>query len=268
MLSFRDLLSAFRNLEIEPRCPIIVHTSVAAFGEIHGGVDTLLGALLTVFPAVMAPAFTFKTMLIPEDGPPGNAMTYGTGRDANKMAEFYDPNMPVDRLMGILPEALRRHPRARRSMHPLLSYTGVNVERYLERQTLADPTAPLQALWDADGWVVLSGVDHTVNTSLHLAEHLAGRPGFQRWALTPQGVVACPGFHGCSDGFEALTPALLGITRQVQAGSARVRALPLRRMIPIARQYLEADPLALLCHRTDCERCNTVRHQVTVSKTS
>ncbi len=117
-------------------------------------------------------------------------------------------------------------------------------------------------LTEAGGWVVLLGVDHTVNTSLHYAEKLARRKPFTRWALTPSGVHECPGFPGCSDGFEALAPRVHALTRQQQVGEACVQALPLAPMIEVAKTLMEEDPRALLCALPDCPRCQAVREGV------
>src|SRR5512145_23286 len=97
---------------------VIAHASLKAFGHIEGGADTLLEALLDSVHGIIMPTFTYKTMLNPDVGPPRNGITYGSETDLNKMAEAYRPDMPADKMMGILPETLRRHPRAKRSMHP------------------------------------------------------------------------------------------------------------------------------------------------------
>ncbi len=246
MLTFRQLLKSIRQLDIPPNAPVIAHASLSAFGEIHGGAETLLGALMTACPRVMMPAFTYKTMIIPEVGPENNGMEYGTGGDRNKMAEFFHPDMPVDPLMGRVPERLRRHPSAKRSLHPILSFTGVGVEDALAAQTLDEPLAPIGVLAESEGYVLLLGVDHTVNTSIHYAEKLAGRKQFIRWALTPKGVVACPGFPGCSDGFNQIAPHLEDVTRRVLAGRARVQAIPLTELLATARRLIEMNPRALL----------------------
>jgi aminoglycoside 3-N-acetyltransferase len=175
------------------------------------------------------------------------------------MAEFFRPDMPADRMMGAVAEALRRHPKARRSSHPILSFTGVNAERALEAQSLAEPLAPIRILSDSWGWVLLLGVDYKVNTSLHYAERKAGRKQFLRWALTPKGVCECPGFPGCSDGFPALAPHLESLTRRVQVGPAVVQAISLPDLVEAACLWIDSDPAALLCQRADCERCNAVR---------
>ncbi len=164
--------------------------------------------------------------------------------------------------MGVVPEAMRQHPRSRRSMHPILSFIGMNAGSYLESQTLEEPLKPIERLVEADGWVLLLGVDHTVNTSIHYAEWLAGCKQFVRWALTPNGVLECPGFPGCSDGFGQLAPRLEPVTRQIQVGGGQVQAVPLQELVSTARAWVEADPLALLCERSYCERCAAVRKHV------
>lgn len=258
-VSFRDLLSGFRAFDIDPTRPVIAHASLSAFGQVRGGAETVVGAMLAAFDTVLMPTHTYKTMIIPEVGPENNGLIYGSGKDNNAMAEFFRPKMPADPLMGIVAETLRRHPAARRSKHPILSFAGVNAEAILAVQTLAEPLGLIRAAGESGGWVLLLGVDHSVNTSIHYAEKLAGRKQFVRWALTPSGIVECPGFPGCSQGFEQAAPALAPITRQATIGAARVRALPLLPMIEIIRELIQHDPAALLCQEPGCERCDAVR---------
>lgn len=261
MLTFRDFSDALKRLDIERTRPVIAHASLSAFGEVRGGAETVLAAMLINFDQVMMPAFTYKTMVTPEVGPPDNAITYGSGHDSNRMAEFFQPDMPADRMMGAIPEALRRHPKACRSEHPILSFTGINVEAALKTQTSDQPLNPIRALKEQGGWVLLLGVDHTVNTSIHYAEAEAGRKQFVRWALTPQGVVACGGFPGCSDGFQAVAPRLRQVTHRVQLGPSQVTAVPLEALTIAVRAMLAEDPQALLCIRPGCERCGETRKQ-------
>lgn len=258
-LSFRDIYTALRKLELDRKRPLIAHASLSALGQVTGGAETVVGALISLCDALVMPAFTYKTMVIPEVGPLGNAIDYGSGIYTNRMAQFFRPDMPVDRLIGSIPEALRRYPNARRSSHPILSFTGFNAARFLEAQTMAEPLATIRRLHEEGGWVLLLGVSHTVNTSIHYAEWLAERKQFLRWALTPNGAVACPGFPGCSDGFETLEPDLRQVTRFALAGNAQVQAIPLADLVQAACTRIAADPCALLCARQDCARCNAVR---------
>ncbi|MFH1523941.1 MAG: AAC(3) family N-acetyltransferase, partial [Chloroflexota bacterium] len=198
-------MSGFRDLHFD-EVPVIVHASLKSFGQVDDGAQTVVSALTAVFPIVVVPTFTYKTMVTPLDGPEHNAIKYGSGTDLNRMAEFFTPEMPADPLMGIISETLRKYPNASRSIHPIQSFAGINADEILATQRMVDPLAPLGALEQADGWVVLIGVDHTANTSIHYAEKLTGRRQFVRWALTLQGVVECPGFPGCSTNFQAIAP--------------------------------------------------------------
>lgn len=264
MLTFRDFITGVRKIELERSRPVIVHTSLSAFGEVHGGTETVLGALGSTFDTFIMPGFTYKTMITPEVGPPGNAIKYGSGKDVNRMAEIYHRDMPVDKLMGVVAEALRTHPKAVRSNHPILSFTGINAQKILDSQSIKDPLLPIQSLIDGEGWVLLLGTDHTVNTSIHYAERLAGRKQFIRWALTPKGVIPCQRFPGCSEGFDVIAPHLDDVVRKVEVGETVIQAIPLVYLVDSVCSLLKDDPLALLCSREDCERCNAVRASVVV----
>lgn len=262
MLTFRDFISGLRKLDIDRTRPLIVHASLSAFGEVQGGAETVLGALLASFESIIMPVFTYKTMIIPEIGPPDNAIAYGSGKDTNRMAEIYHPDMPADTMMGVLAEAFRKHPDVHRSTHPILSFAGINAKPILDSQMTHDPLLPIQFLIDNEGWVLLMGVDQTVNTSIHYGEKLAGRKQFTRWALTQKGIISCWGFPGCSDGFNAVAPRLEQARSAVQLGEAVIQAIPVVNLMDAVCGILREDPLALLCERQDCARCNAVRASV------
>jgi aminoglycoside 3-N-acetyltransferase len=266
-LTFTDLRAALFKLGLS-NTPVIAHASLSAFGEVVGGAETVLRATLDSVSALVMPTFTYMTMITPEVGPPNNGLTYGSEHDLNRMAQPFKPDLPVDKQMGILPEALRKHPRARRTAHPIQSFAGIYAEKFLSAQTLQNPLGPIGALAEADGWVLLLGVDHTVNTSIHYAERLAGRKQFIRWALLPDRILECPGFPGDSSGFEAITPMLVGETRRVKVGDATVQAISLRILIQAVNEMLREDSQALLCERQDCERCNAVRQTVRMKRMS
>ena len=101
MLTIEQFHSALESLELENK-PAIAHASLKSFGAIRGGAETVLGALLASANGLMMPAFTYKTMIVPEVGPPNNGITYGGQRDLNRMAEPFYYGMPVDPLIGML----------------------------------------------------------------------------------------------------------------------------------------------------------------------
>jgi aminoglycoside 3-N-acetyltransferase len=259
MITYRQLAVAISHLDLDRTRPLIAHASLSSFGQVMGGAETVLGALVAACSGLMMPAFTYKTMITPEVGPPDNGIVYGSQEGLNQMAEFYTADLPVDPLIGRVAETLRKHPRAKRSQHPILSFAGIGVEDALEAQTLQNPLAPIEVLMQAGSNVLLIGVDHTANTSLHYAEKLAGRKQFVRWALTAQGVVECPGFPGGSDGFQEAEKYLDEITQRVTIGNARIQALPLAEMVVIIKEWITADPLAMLPEDSDDLRVQDAR---------
>jgi aminoglycoside 3-N-acetyltransferase len=253
-----ELLSAFQALGLQ-QTPVIAHASLKPFGYSQGGAEAVLEAMLASFVSLIMPTHTYKTMVIPDLGPPNNGIKYGSGTDKNKMAEPFHLDMPADPMMGVLPETLRCYPSAVRTAHPILSFAGVNADYTLFTQTLYEPLAPIGALAEQNGWVVLINVDHTVNTSIHYAEKLAGRKQFIRWALAEDRVVECPNYPGDSTGFQAIEEHIRDDTRRVEIGDAFIQAVPLKRLFAVVQSLIKKDPLALLCERTDCERCMAVR---------
>jgi aminoglycoside 3-N-acetyltransferase len=280
MATYAEIKTAFDNLGLNDM-PVIAHTSLRSFGEVEGGAPMVVQAFIDSFAAVIMPSHTYKTMIVPRSGPENNAMDYGAPDPFNANPEFFTHFMPADVLMGVIPEALRQRSGAKRSSHPILSFTGFNADEMLTAQTLKEPLAPIQALADQNGWVVLAGVDHTVNTSMHLAEKLAGRRQFIRWALVRDAltrpaplkvaghsyastavnerIVECPGFPGCSAGFQAIARDLQSSTRRVTAGKSAIQAVPLAALFHAVISKINQDPKALLCFDPSCARCNTVR---------
>jgi len=280
MTTYTEIKSALDSFGLND-VPVIAHTSLRSFGEVEGGAPMVVQAFIDSFAAVVMPTHTYKPMIVPLSGPENNAMEYGKPDPFNANPEFFTPHMPADVLMGVIPEALRQRAGAKRSSHPLLSFAGFNAEEMLATQTLQEPLAPIQALAEQNGWVVLAGVDHTVNTSIHLAEKLAGRRQFTRWALVRdiltrpaplkiagrnfastsvnERIVECPGFPGCSAGFQAIARDMQPFTRRVIAGKSAIQAVPLAALFHAVISKINQDPKALLCFDPTCARCNTIR---------
>jgi len=209
-------------------------------------------------------------------GPPNNALDYAAEERTRQRTDGlsaldaipFKRSMPADVEMGVLPETLRRRPDATRSLHPILSFAGINADYALQRQTIYHPLAPIGALAEKNGWVVLIGVDHTVNTSIHYAERLAGRKQFTRWARLRKRIVECPNFPGDSSGFNEIASYLDDDVVAVTIGEARALALPLNSLIDRVRILLRTNPLALLCQRNECLRCSDVRKRVSAEGAS
>jgi aminoglycoside 3-N-acetyltransferase len=259
MIGYRDLDRGFTDLGLNHKTPVLVHVASEHFETIRGGMETLVGALIAHTYSLVTPAFTYRTMLIPEKGPDWNGINYGSGRQANEMVEAFNLDMPPDEALGEFPRIISRLPGVTRSKHPILSFYGLHAEEYLDAQTAYDPLAIINALMSSDGISLLINIEHTANTSIHVGEQLAKRRSFVRWALSYNGTVECPNFPGCSSGFNEISSAVEPFCGKLQLAGLEIKAIPLRDLINTARTMIETDPNALLCQRPDCERCNAIR---------
>lgn len=262
MLTYRQFVLALKEIGLDSHSRVIAHGNVSAPTLVSGGAETIVGALVATCGAVMMPAFTQRTTITPQFGPPDNALEYGSDPDGNQDAEIYHPELPVDSELGEASEIMRCHPQALRSNHPILSFVGINFEEGLRSQTLEEPLAPIGWLAEFDGDVLLIDTDHRSNVSLHRAEHLAGRRGFIRWALTEGGVVECRNMPGCPDGLGVIGSRLDGISHAAEFEGLRLEIVPVRDLVNAAVGWIHEDPRALLCDRLFCPRCAAVRTSV------
>jgi aminoglycoside 3-N-acetyltransferase len=260
-VTFRDLQKGLRDLGLTRESRVIAHASLSAFGQVRGGAETVVGALTSLCRLVVMPTFTYQCMVWPLVGPPDNAAAYTDHDEANANADIFRPDLPAHADMGLIAETLRRVKGALRSAHPLLSFAAVGqgAEEAMSAQSLAEPLGPIGHLAELEGDVLLLGVDHVVNTSIHYAEYRAGRKQFIRWALTLRGAVECVAWPGDSSGFNAIAPRAAPFARSTRIGAAFVQRLPLRDLLRVAEEMIRADPLALLCDHPACERCAAVR---------
>ena len=262
MLTYRQFVQALKEIGLDSHSQVIAHSGFSAPAKVSGGAKTIVGALTATCGAVMMPAFTQRTTIIPPSGPLDNALEYGSAPDGNLEAEIYHPELPVDPELGEVSEVMRCYPQTQRSIHPILSFVGVNLEEALRSQTIEDPFAPIGWLADFDGDVLLINTDHRSNVSLHRAERLAGRRGFIRWALTEKGVVECRNMPGCSDGLDAIRSRLDGISQAAEFEGLRFEVVPVRDLVNAAVGWIHEDPRALLCDQPFCPRCAAVRTSV------
>jgi aminoglycoside 3-N-acetyltransferase len=262
MNSYRDLFNGLSQLGIERHQPVMVHVAESSYEKVKGGAETILTAILAAVDDIIAPSFTHQTLIIPKEGPLNNAMEYGIGDDVNASAEFYYPNLPPDQDLGRFIEVLRKHPQARRSDHPILSFVGVGVDMAIRTQNWSEPLSTIGVLRDLEGWVLLVGGDHALNFSLHFAERIARRKQFIRWALTPNGIVECPNIPGCSRGFNAIDAHASEFSHMVELNGLCLRAFPLKPLLETATSVIKNDPFALLCDHYDCLHCESVRQSL------
>ncbi|HZJ22821.1 MAG TPA: hypothetical protein VFD54_05900, partial [Anaerolineales bacterium] len=60
-------------------------------------------------------------------------------------------------------------------------------------------------------------------------------------------------------GFHTIEDYLKPDLRRVDIGGGFIQAVQLNRLFQAVQELIKNNPLALLCERPDCERCNAVR---------
>jgi aminoglycoside 3-N-acetyltransferase len=159
---------------------VLVHSSLSALGWVVGGAEAVVEALLATVGTLVVPSFsTGRTDPARWQHPPVPERWWQVIRD--EMPAF-DPRTASTRQMGAIADCVLRWPGTLRSGHPHLSFAanGPLAREVVEPHPLpygVGDTSPLGRLHDLDGYVLLLGVGHANNTSLHLAEHRASWPG-------------------------------------------------------------------------------------------
>jgi len=152
-----DVISRLEVMGLKAGDRVMVHSSLSSIGHVEGGAPTVLQAILDVLgPAgmLMVPTFTHSS------------------------CEYFDPLLSPS-LNGVITEAARSHPGAVRSLHPTHAVTVIGadaeelVEDDLDRGALGRDCA-LDRLIKKGGYVLLLGVDHRTNSSIHIGEDYAG----------------------------------------------------------------------------------------------
>ena len=174
-----SIAQELRSLGLGTGDCVLVHASLSSLGWVCGGAMAVVEALLSV----LAPDGTLVVpthsgdLSDPEEWqhPPVPSAWWDTIRTS--MPPFR-PQTP-SRGMGAVAELTRTWPGARRSDHPHVSFAAVGTQA----ATITDghqftdglgEHSPLARLYDRDAYVLLLGVGHDRNTSLHLAEYRAG----------------------------------------------------------------------------------------------
>ncbi|WP_029477440.1 AAC(3) family N-acetyltransferase [Deinococcus frigens] len=226
---------------------LIVHASLKSFGTLDGGARALVDTLWRRTATLVAPAFSYNTLL----SRPGGMVHARFHRDTR-----------VSRDIGRVSQELVERRDAYRSFHPTLSFVALGDEaaRITAAQSLNNPYQPIGALYDLNGYALLIGVDFGSNTSVHYGEYLAGIPLLTRY-VPLDGQVLPTAFPNCSADFDNLLPEMHFKFRSARVGPSTLRLYRVRDLVDSTVRLLQHDPEALLCQYRGC-RCQEVRQTV------
>ncbi len=174
----RDL----ESLGVRSGSVLLAHSSLSAMGWVCGGPVAVILALRDVLGpdgTLVMPAHTadltepskWKEPPVPESWWPV----------IRKDTPSYDPDLSPTRSMGIIAETFRKQKGVLRSAHPQHSFCAMGPQASFITSGHLPPfgmgeRTPLARIYELDGQVLLLGVDHSRNTSMHLAEYRASYP--------------------------------------------------------------------------------------------
>ncbi len=250
-LTKQSLIKSFQQLGILPGTSLVVHSAYRNIGNVEGGADTVIDALLECIGKdglLVVPTFTYNN-------------------------EVFDPSSTPSRT-GIITELLRNRTDSVRSLHPTHSVAaiGKDAEKVCEGHHLVPGLgldSPLDRVAQSGGGVLLLGVGHANNSTIHVGEAYALAPyatipfnpdwptRIQVTGATPLEVeVYDP--PGCSRAFGVIEDSLRrrGAVRDALIGNALVQWMPGQEVIDCTTDLLYGDFTALLCSDPSCYRCS------------
>jgi aminoglycoside 3-N-acetyltransferase len=194
-----SLAADLRSLGVRSGSVLIVHSSMKSLGWVTGGTVAVVQALREVLGpdgTLVVPTHT------PENSDPAGwehpPVPESWWPIIRSEMPGFDPALTPSCWMGAIAETVRAWPGALRSDHPHTSFAAIGpaAREVLSGHRLDEmlgESSPLGRIYNLDGDVLLLGVDHTSNTSLHLAEYRQAQPPRRTHGAA---VLAAPGSEG------------------------------------------------------------------------
>ena len=252
-----SLQADFRALGVRSGMVLLVHSSLSGMGWICGGAVAVIIALQEVLgetgTLVMPAHSTDLTEPSQWQNPPVPESWWSVIRAT---LPAYQPDLTPTRSMGIIAETFRKQKGVLRSAHPHHSFCayGHHASNITDNHSLEfglGEGSPLARIYDLGGFVLLLGVEHDSNTSMHLAEYRAtfatkciiqeGAPistaGSRRWTTFENVDLDSSDFEQIGEDF--LCSDVRHEVHRGKVGLANCQLMPQRAVVDFAVDWLE-----------------------------
>ncbi len=158
-VTYSDIIEGLQFMGLSRGEHLMVHSSLKSLGYVEDGAETVVEALLVALGnegTLMVPTFTHSD------------------------TEYFDPIESPSR-NGAITEAVRNRDDSIRSLHPTHAVTvsGPDAEELVVNDLNCEPLGKgcaLDLLSKREGRILLLGVNHKVNSIVHIGEDYAGDP--------------------------------------------------------------------------------------------
>jgi len=182
-ITIKRIVDDLHQLGLEAGQTVLVHSSMSKIGWVSGGAQAVIMALMEVLGddgTLMMPTHTSQNTDPANWSAPPVPQSWWQVIRENRPA--YDPSLTPTREMGVISETFRKMTGVKRSNHPIGSFAAIGkhadflIENHDSLEQMFGDASPIGKLYDCDGHILLLGVSHSNNTSLHLAEYRANFP--------------------------------------------------------------------------------------------
>ncbi|BBH19175.1 AAC(3) family N-acetyltransferase [Paenibacillus baekrokdamisoli] len=252
-----SLTEDFTGLGVAKGMTLLVHSSLKSLNRwIVGGPPAVIHALEEAIGeegTLVMPTHT-SDLSDPTlwENPPVPKAWWDTIR---KEMPAFDRDLTPTWGMGAVAECFRKQDGTHRSNHPQVSFAARGPEALFITGDHSLPyglgeQSPLARLYDRNAWVLLIGVNHDNNTSLHLAEYRSDYPhkkqtkletackvnGQREWVSFDDISFDTEDFIEIGQAFEQAS----GLVRIGTIGDATVRLMPQRELVDYAKYWMDS----------------------------
>lgn len=247
-----DLKSCLLKMGLTGKEAIMVHSSMKSIGQVDGGADTVVDALMEFFSEglLMTPTHTWAQM-------------------SREYSVFNPATEPA--CVGIIPNIFMKREGVVRSLHPTHSIAACGKEAadYIRGEEDATSPCPPGGCWDRlkdiNAKILLLGVTHTRNTYIHSVDEVMGLADRLTDEPTPMQIVMPDGSYkevqmyrhfnrtlgtDCfSEQFDKMRLIFekAGAAENVKFGDAECILCDARKIFEVCQTLFSIDPDCVIC---------------------